>query len=343
MSSEVTAETSVVDEMVGDEGKGADASEKLEFGNPHFLHSLFAHDESLLRLTEQAVGVRITTRDGWVKIDGVDDAKAKTRALFDRLEGLRRRGVEISASLFRMALEVIDDKDTSESFSDLAEIRLLGSATRSQVTPRTLGQLAYLRAMRDQDVVFGLGPAGTGKTYLAMAHALQKLRDRECDRIILTRPAVEAGEALGFLPGDLQEKVLPYLRPLYDALYEMLETEESKRLVEKGIIEVAPLAYMRGRTLNRACVILDEAQNASREQMLMFLTRLGEQSTCAVTGDPSQIDLRPRNKSGLLEAMRLLKGVKGIQFCHFDSSDVVRHRVVRRIIEAYDRGRGDGE
>ena len=279
MSSDVTVETSAADPVADDEMEAS--AEKLEFGNPHFLHSLFAHDESLLRLTEGAIGARITTRDGWVKIDGDADARNKTRALFDRLENLRRRGVEISASLFRMALESIDDEDMSESISELAEIRLLGSATRAQVTPRTLGQLAYLRAMRDQDVVFGLGPAGTGKTYLAMAHALQKLRDRQCDRIILTRPAVEAGEALGFLPGDLQEKVLPYLRPLYDAsLRDARDPMNRRRLVEKGIIEVAPLAYMRGRTLNRACVILDEAQNTSREQMLMFLTRLGEQSTC---------------------------------------------------------------
>ncbi len=321
------------------DGEGS-AVDVLEFGNPHFLHSLFANDESLLRLTEKSIGVGITTRDGWVKFDGEPEAKAKVRALFDRLEGLRRRGMEISPSLFRMALEATDDEDKSNSLSQLSEIQLLGSATRRPVTPRTLTQLAYLRAMRDQDVVFGIGPAGTGKTYLAMAHALQQLRDREVDRIILTRPAVEAGEALGFLPGDLQEKVLPYLRPLYDALYEMLEPEESRRLVDKGIIEVAPLAYMRGRTLNKACVILDEAQNTSREQMLMFLTRLGENSTCVVTGDPSQIDLRPRNKSGLLEAMNLLREVRGIHFTQFASVDVVRHRVVRRIIEAYDRGRG---
>ncbi len=337
MSSEVTANGTVLSPTGGDENEGG--GKVMEFGNAHFLHSLFANDESLLRLLERKVGVRITTRDGWVKIDGDESATALTRELFDRLEGLRRNGVEISAPLFRMALESVGDHQATASMAELAAIRLLGSSTRPPVTARTLGQLNYLRAMRNHDVVFGLGPAGTGKTYLAMAHALQKLRDRECDRIILTRPAVEAGEALGFLPGDLQEKVLPYLRPLYDALYEMLEPEESRRLVEKGIIEVAPLAYMRGRTLNRACVILDEAQNTSREQMLMFLTRLGEQSTCAVTGDPSQIDLRPRSKSGLLEAMNILPNVKGVHFCQFESRDVVRHQVVRRIIEAYDRGR----
>ena len=323
---------------------GADAADvvpedRLEFGNPHFLHSLFANDHSLLKLTEEVAGVRIATRDGWLKFEGEADAKARARRLFERLEALKRQGVEITPSLFRMALDAVGDPETFEAVGHLAEIRLLGSVTRPGVSPRTLGQLAYLRAMRDHEVVFGLGPAGTGKTYLAMAHALQQLRDRQIDRIILTRPAVEAGEALGFLPGDLQEKVLPYLRPLYDALYEMLETEESRRLVEKGIIEVAPLAYMRGRTLNRACVILDEAQNTSREQMLMFLTRLGEESTCVVTGDPSQIDLRPRHRSGLLEAGRVLRGVKGIHFTEFESRDVVRHPVVRRIVEAYDRER----
>jgi phosphate starvation-inducible PhoH-like protein len=325
-----------------DDSRGAHA-DVLEFGNPHFLHSLFANDESLLRLTEKTIGVRITTRDGWVKFDGDPQAKAKVRALFDRLEGLRRRDVEISAPLFRMALDATEDREMAASLSELVAVRLLGSATRSPVTPRTLGQLAYLRAMRDHEVVFGLGPAGTGKTYLAMAHALHRLRSREIDRIILTRPAVEAGETLGFLPGDLQEKVLPYLRPLYDALYDMLEPEESRRLIDKGIIEVAPLAYMRGRTLHRACVILDEAQNTSREQMLMFLTRLGENSTCVVTGDPSQIDLHPRSKSGLLEAARVLQGVKGIHFMNFKSGDVVRHRVVRHIVEAYDQSRSQSE
>jgi phosphate starvation-inducible protein PhoH and related proteins len=255
------------------------------------------------------------------------------------LEGARRKGGDITPQTFQFAIENVEQGRGGEVLDAMVDIRLLGSANRQPVRPRTRTQFAYLRALREHHVVFGIGPAGTGKTYLAMAHALHMLRNREIDRIVLTRPAVEAGEALGFLPGALEEKVLPYLRPLYDALYEMLEPGESQKYVEKNLIEIAPLAYMRGRTLNRACVILDEAQNTSREQMLMFLTRLGNESSCVVTGDPSQIDLRPAHKSGLLEAMRLLHDVEGICFTEFGRRDVVRHPVVQRIIEAYETGR----
>ncbi|NOY00231.1 MAG: AAA family ATPase [Verrucomicrobia bacterium] len=329
------------------------ASETLTFENPHFLQSLFANDLGLLKQLEEYFSVKVITRDGWLKIEGDVGKVLKAKSVFEALESVRRKGGEIGAHTFRLAMEQAQGSDGEErdgkaglvragSLDELADLRLLGSATKAPVMPRTGGQLKYLKALQQYEVVFGLGPAGTGKTFLAMAHALQQLKDRKIDRIIMTRPAVEAGEALGFLPGDLQEKVFPYLRPLYDALYEMLEADEAQKLIDKNLIEVAPLAYMRGRTLNRAYVILDEGQNATKEQMLMFLTRLGEESKCVVTGDPSQIDLRPRNQSGLLEAMELLRETEGITFAQFDRSDVVRHPVVERIIAAYEK-RGEGE
>ncbi|MCB1236720.1 MAG: PhoH family protein, partial [Verrucomicrobiae bacterium] len=264
-------------------------SQTLEFESPHFLQSLFAHDLNLLKRLEDAFSIAVTTRDGWLKFEGDEAAVEAARQVFEQLEKARRKGVEINARGFQFAIDQVKSGDEGESLDQMADLKLLGSATKPTVRPHTRTQYRYLMALREHHVVFGVGPAGTGKTYLAMAHALQMLRDRVIDRIVLTRPAVEAGEALGFLPGALEEKVLPYLRPLYDALYEMLEPAESQKFVEKNLIEIAPLAYMRGRTLNRACVILDEAQNASREQMLMFLTRLGNESSCVVTGDPSQI------------------------------------------------------
>lgn len=319
-------------------------TQTLEFESPHFLQSLFAHDHRLLESLESTFGVEIATRDGWLKIQGTPEAIIKVEEVFEQLEKARRKGGEIDRQIFQLSIENVVEGTGKEELDAMVDVRLLGSATRKPIRPRTRTQYDYLIALRKTHVVFGVGPAGTGKTYLAMAHALQQLRDREIDRIILTRPAVEAGEALGFLPGDLEEKVLPYLRPLYDALYEMLEPGESQKYVERNLIEIAPLAYMRGRTLNRACIILDEAQNTSREQMLMFLTRLGNESSCVITGDPSQIDLRPAGKSGLLEANRLLRGVDGVSFVEFQKRDVVRHPVVQRIIEAYEVGRErDGE
>lgn len=324
------------------------ASETLTFENPHFLQSLFANDLNLLKKLQDFFSIKVVTRDGWVKFVGELGDVAKAKEVFEILESVRRKGGEINAHTFRLAMEraQADERGAltakgelsrSGALDEFADLRLLGSATKAPVMPRTGGQLNYLKALQKYEVVFGLGPAGTGKTFLAMAHALQQLKDRKIDRIIMTRPAVEAGEALGFLPGDLQEKVFPYLRPLYDALYDMLEADEAQKLIDKNLIEVAPLAYMRGRTLNRAYVILDEGQNATREQMLMFLTRLGEESRCVVTGDPSQIDLRPRKLSGLLEAMELLRDTEGIAFTQFDRSDVVRHPVVERIIAAYEQ------
>ncbi len=321
------------------------ADKTLEFETPHFLHGLFADDLSLLKELETRLGLTVTTRDSWIRFEGPPERVELGAAVLGDLEEARRKGGTINAHSFRYALgaaaETLADRpgEPGLKVADLFRYRLLGSGSKPAVTPRTANQLAYVEALDRSDVVFGIGPAGTGKTFLAMAYALDLLKSRQIDRIVLTRPAVEAGEALGFLPGALEEKVLPYLRPLYDAMNEMLDGAEAIRFAEKNLIEIAPLAYMRGRTLNRACVILDEAQNASREQMFMFLTRIGEHSKCIVTGDPSQIDLRPKARSGLLEAMELLGGIEGVSFVRFEGKDVVRHPVVARIIEAYERGR----
>ena len=224
---------------------------------------------------------------------------------------------------------------------DLQTARIQISAKKPAIVPKTLQQKKYVESIKTHDLIFGVGPAGTGKTFLAMAMAVAALKNEEVTRIVLTRPAVEAGEALGFLPGDLQEKIFPYLRPLYDALNDMLETEEIQRYMDKGIIEIAPLAYMRGRTLSRSFIILDEAQNTTTEQMFMFLTRLGQDSKCVVTGDPSQVDLPHSRKSGLTEAVQALHGAEGIAFTRFDEGDVIRHELVQRIIRAYKSHRGE--
>jgi len=224
---------------------------------------------------------------------------------------------------------------------DLHAARIQISAKKPPIIPKSLQQKRYVEAVKTNDLIFGVGPAGTGKTFLAMAMAVAALKNEEVNRIVLTRPAVEAGEALGFLPGDLQEKIFPYLRPLYDALNDMLENEEIQRHMDKGIIEIAPLAYMRGRTLSRSFIILDEAQNTTTEQMFMFLTRLGEGSKCVITGDPSQVDLPHNRKSGLIEAMQALHGTEGIFFTKFDEVDVIRHELVQKIIRAYKAHRGE--
>jgi len=318
-------------------------SRTLNFETPHFLQSLFANDFSLLKLLEERIPVTVTTRDNWVKLQGEEDAINRAEQVFEHLEAARRKGVDITEQTFLYAVDAVASPEDQPSIEDLSEMRLLGSASKPPVIPKTPGQLEYLQALADEDVVFGIGPAGTGKTFLAVASALQALKDRKVSRIILTRPAVEAGEALGFLPGDLKEKIFPYLRPLYDAIYDMAESTDVERWIEKNVIEIAPLAYMRGRTLNKAYVILDEAQNTTREQMLMFLTRVGPGSRCAITGDPTQIDLRRNVPSGLLEAMGALQDVQGVRFCRLQGGDVVRHPVVRRIIAAYDKHRQSEE
>jgi phosphate starvation-inducible PhoH-like protein len=311
---------------------------KLDFDTPQFLHGLFANEPRNLAYLEDALGVRAVTREGWVLLSGEPEAIARARAVFADLESAQRKGGRIEARDFRLAVDVAA-RAGSIGVNDLAEVRLVGSRGRKPVIPKTPAQLEYVRAIESHDVVFGLGPAGTGKTYLAMAMALTLLKRRAMQRIVLTRPAVEAGEALGFLPGDLREKVAPYLRPLYDAIHDMLDPEEGQRYLEDGTIEIAPLAFMRGRTLARSFVILDEAQNTTREQMFMALTRLGDESKMVVTGDGSQVDLKPGVRSGLGEAEHALEGVEGVAFQRFSQADIIRHAVVGRIVEAYERHR----
>ena len=311
---------------------------KLEFDTPQFLHSLFADDLRNLNVMETMLEVKAVTRDGWILLSGKPAALARAKAVFDDLETARRNGREIEARDFRLAVEAVAT-GAEVGVSELSGVKLVGSKGRKPVVPRTPNQLAYIRLMETHDVIFGLGPAGTGKTYLAMAMALTMLKKKAIQRIILTRPAVEAGEALGFLPGDLREKVAPYLRPLYDAIHDMLDPEEAQRYLDDGTIEIAPLAFMRGRTLSRSFIILDEAQNTTREQMFMTLTRLGEDSRMVVTGDSSQVDLKPGVRSGLAEAEHALQGIDGITFLRFAKHDIVRHPVVGRIVEAYERYR----
>lgn len=309
-------------------------TETIEYETPELLQSLTGHDNQLLRHLADAFEVRVTTRDGWVKLEGSDAGIGAAKEVLAQVEKVHRQGGEVTAHMFQMVINSIKETRNDDPAKEVMNLKLLGGSRRA-VLAKTRGQLDYLRSMRDHEVVFGVGPAGTGKTFLAMAQAIQCLKNKTVQRLILTRPAVEAGEALGFLPGDLKEKIFPYLRPLYDALYDLLDTEEAERLIERGFIEIAPLAYMRGRTLKNAFIILDEAQNTTAEQMFMFLTRLGEGSRCVVTGDPTQIDLKRGMRSGLIEAVRVLHEVPGVNFVHFETSDVVRLPVVQRIIEAY--------
>jgi phosphate starvation-inducible PhoH-like protein len=278
-------------------------------------------------------------RENWIKLEGPSEGLEMARELFQSLEVALKSGSAVRNRDFAQALSVVKNEGVAALRTLFAE-RIVTSPRKAPVTPKTVGQKRYVDAIRAHDVTFGLGPAGTGKTYLAMAMALSALKEEKVSRIILTRPAVEAGEALGFLPGDLYEKITPYLRPLYDALHDMLPAEEMERSMEQGVIEIAPLAYMRGRTLNQAFIVLDEAQNSTAEQMFMFLTRLGISSKAVITGDPTQIDLPPQKRSGLLEAERALRGVEGIALVQFTRRDVVRHPLVQRIIAAYEEHRG---
>jgi phosphate starvation-inducible PhoH-like protein len=312
----------------------------LEFENARTAQALYGGDPKLLHLLESRLQVRITARDGWIRIEGEKAQLDRARDVFEQLHTAVKRGIGIQPLEFHHALESAAGNGTTESLASLLDTRLQTSPRKPPVVPRTTGQKSYLQAILSHDITFGIGPAGTGKTYLAVASAVAALKQEKVKRIILTRPAVEAGEALGFLPGDLQEKILPYLRPLYDALNDLLEPDELQKLIDRNIIEIAPLAYMRGRTLGSAFVILDEAQNTTTEQMFMFLTRLGPSSRCVVTGDVTQIDL-PRNKlSGLVEAVAALRDVAGIGMHFFTEMDVVRHPLVRAVILAYKQHRG---
>jgi len=315
------------------------ATETLHFENARAAQQLFNHDPRNLDALQKQLGVKTTVRDGWIKLEGPADAVERARHLFASLEGSLKAGSAVRNREFTHALQVVQHEGVS-TLRDLMSDRVQTHEKKPGVTAKTVGQKKYLDAIRKHDITFGIGPAGTGKTYLAVAMALATLRAGEVSRIILTRPAVEAGEALGFLPGDLYEKILPYLRPLHDALHDMLPTEEIQKLTERTTIEIAPLAYMRGRTLNNAFIILDEAQNSTTEQMLMFLTRLGHGSKAVITGDETQVDLPPHKHSGLLEAHRVLRKVEGIAVIEFDGRDVVRHPLVQRIISAYEIHRG---
>ena len=314
----------------------------LQFENARVLASLHANDLRLLKTIEDTLKVKVTARDGWLKVEGDPSGIDQTRRLFEQLERARQGGVTIGRHEFLYALRAVSEP-AERGLDELSDTKILCSPKRPAIVPKTAGQRGYIREISHNDRVFGVGPAGTGKTYLAMAMAVAALKKEQVTRIILTRPAVEAGEALGFLPGDLKEKIMPYLRPLYDALHDMLEAEEMQRLMERGVIEIAPLAYMRGRTLNHAFVVLDEAQNTTTEQMFMFLTRLGSESKAVITGDQTQIDLPSNKRSGLIEAIQALRGVEGIAFCHFSDRDVIRHELVQAIVRAYRQHRGTGE
>jgi phosphate starvation-inducible protein PhoH and related proteins len=315
------------------------ATETLHFENARFAQQLFNNEPRNLQSLEIELGVKATSREGWIKLEGQSDALERAKHLFVSLETLLKAGTPVRNREFSHALNVVKHEGV-ETLKDLVSDRVMTHDRKPGVTAKTVGQKKYLDAIRRHDVTFGVGPAGTGKTYLAVAMALAALRDGKVSRIILTRPAVEAGEALGFLPGDLYEKITPYLRPLQDALHDMLPAEEIQKHTERGTIEIAPLAYMRGRTLNNAFIILDEAQNSTTEQMLMFLTRLGHGSKAVITGDETQIDLPPNKRSGLLEAHRALENVEGIAVIEFSKRDVVRHPLVQRIISAYEEHRG---
>jgi len=299
------------------------------------IETLFgSYDENLKRL-ESLFNVKIRTQGNDLLIDGESASVDKVDRVVSQLASLIRDGFKLSNSDVKTAGDLV----AQDTLVDLRDHFLKGSLTaagKKRVAPKTVNQRKYLDAIEASDIVFGIGPAGTGKTYLAMAQAVAFLIAKKVSRIILARPAVEAGEKLGFLPGDMQEKVNPYLRPLYDALYDMLDTERVARYIERGTIEIAPIAFMRGRTLNDAFVILDEAQNTTSEQMKMFLTRLGFGSKAVITGDITQIDLPTGRMSGLIEAMKVCGGIEGIEFVQFDDRDVVRHKLVQQIVKAYE-------
>jgi len=310
----------------------------LQFESARALQSLYANDLKLLKTLEDSLGVKVTTREGWLKIEGEPAQLDRAQGVFNQLEQARQKGIDIHKHEFNYALNSVSEA-REDNLNDAVATKITTSSRKPPIVTRTLGQKNYVEAIQSHDIVFGIGPAGTGKTYLAVAMAVAALKKEQVARIILTRPAVEAGEALGFLPGDLQEKITPYLRPLYDALRDMLEPEEIERSVSRLTIEVAPLAYMRGRTLSNAFVILDEAQNTTTEQMFMLLTRIGANSKCVVTGDVTQIDLPSNKRSGLVEALQALKTVNGISTVYFTDRDVVRHELVRAIINAYQQHR----
>ncbi|KZK39121.1 Phosphate starvation-inducible protein PhoH predicted ATPase [Lactococcus cremoris] len=311
------------------------SSIEFKIENPEDTSLLFGVQDKFLKLVEAQMGVEINYRGEMVQIFSTDEQQGENaRKVLQALQVLVGRGVPVQTSDVIIAIKMVLNDDI-ENFTSLYEIELTKDAYGKPIRLKNLVQKTYVDAVKYHDIVFGIGPAGTGKTFLAVVMAVQALRNGVVKRIILTRPAVEAGESLGFLPGDLQEKVDPYLRPVYDALFQILGKSATERMMERGIIEIAPLAYMRGRTLDDAFVILDEAQNTTTMQMKMFLTRLGFNSKMIVNGDSSQIDLPGKVKSGLIDAKEKLSAVKAIDFVYFTAKDVVRHPVVAEIIKAY--------
>ena len=303
------------------------------------MQALFGQGDEHVRLVEDGLHVRLLVRDGMLMISGSEGGVGIAEQVIGELVALVRQGRSVGSQEVRLALRHFTQHE-ADTFRELQAEVIDVSARKRPVRPKSVGQKRYIDAIRKHDIVFGIGPAGTGKTYLAMAMAVTALLHKEVHRIILARPAVEAGEKLGFLPGTLSEKINPYLRPLYDALYDMLETERATRLIEQGTIEIAPLAFMRGRTLNDSFIILDEAQNTTSEQMKMFLTRLGFGSRTVITGDITQVDLPVGRVSGLIEVRAILKDIPGIRFIHFTEEDVVRHELVQQIVRAYEAYQG---
>lgn len=299
------------------------------------MQKLFGTNDSYIRKVEDEFGVSVINRDGMVKITGEKTNVKKVYRLLQELLEISTKGTEIEEQNVNYAV-MMSKEDEDDGLLSMGEDFICHTISNKPIMPKTIGQKKYVRAMRDNMIVFGLGPAGTGKTFLAMAMAITAFKNNEVSRIILTRPAIEAGEKLGFLPGDLQSKIDPYLRPLYDALYQIMGAESFQKNMEKGLIEVAPLAYMRGRTLDNAYIILDESQNTTEAQMKMFLTRIGFGSKVVVTGDSSQKDLSAGTRSGLDVAVKVLSHVDGIAFCNLTSKDVVRHPLVQKIVKAYE-------
>jgi phosphate starvation-inducible PhoH-like protein len=303
------------------------------------MQGLFGRGDEHARLVEDGLHVRLFLRDGMLTISGREEHVALAEQVVGEIVRLVRQGREVGSHEVRLAIRHFG-QHAGGTFRDVQAETIEVSPKKRAVRPKSAGQARYVQAIRKDDIVFGIGPAGTGKTYLAMAMAVSALLRKLVSRIILARPAVEAGEKLGYLPGTLAEKINPYLRPLYDALYDMLEAERAARLMEQGTIEIAPLAFMRGRTLNESFVILDEAQNTTSEQMKMFLTRLGFGSRAVITGDITQVDLPAGRVSGLIEVRAVLKDVPGIRFVYFSEEDVVRHELVQRIVRAYEAYQG---
>lgn len=308
---------------------------ELHVKDPNEAVLLLGISDNHMTLIEEAFKIQIITRGEVIKLSGTEDGKKTGKLLIEQLLKVIRKGINIDQRDIVSAIEMAKS-GTVEYFAELYDEEIARNAAGKIIRAKTIGQRHYIRAMRSKDLTFAIGPAGTGKTYLAVVMAVQALKNGHVKRIILTRPAVEAGESLGFLPGDLKEKVDPYLRPLYDSMHDVLGVEQTNRFIERGTIEVAPLAYMRGRTLDEAYVILDEAQNTTKAQMKMFLTRLGFGSKMIITGDKTQIDLPRGAESGLIASEKILQGVSGIQFMYLESGDVVRHPLVSKIIDAYE-------